>query len=167
MIYLQPVEQVLAFLRSEFSGKFNAFYDGDPDQIPTFNLPAVSVVKYSDQNDNGPTGYRRVSETIQIKIIYNKADDWDAQDDQTDLTEKKIRDFVEARDPNTGAYKPGTLKDTLMHRFTAEGLTLDDTMLFELGSVTRPADLMTEEGHITLTLSYLVPNANLSIDTRS
>jgi hypothetical protein len=167
VIYLQPVEQVLQFLRSEFAARFNAYYDGDPDQIPTFNLPAVSVVKYSDQNANGPTGMRRVTETIQIKIIYNKADDWNTQDDQTDLTEKKIRDFVEARDPDTGAYKPGTLKHALMHRFTAEGLTLDDSMLFELGSVVRPADLMTEEGHVTLTLTYLVPNANLSIDSQS
>lgn len=159
-MYKQPVEMVLQFLRDEFGSQFKAYYDGDPDQIPDFNLPAVSVVKLSDQIDNGPTGMKQVTEQIQIKLIFNKADDWSAIDETTDLTEKRIRDIVEARDPQTGGWASNTLKYALVGRFPQSQMTLDDSMQFQLGAVVRPADLVTEEGHVTLTLTYLVPNVS-------
>lgn len=161
MIVRQPVEQLLDFLRAELGTAFKVYYDGDPEAIPEFNLPAISVVKYSDQNDDGPTGFRRVDEMLQIKVIYNRADDYSAMDDHTELTEKKIRDVVEAIDPETGTYRQGTLKHALMNKFTMEGMTLSDSMLFELGSVARPGDMTTMEGHLTVTLSYLMRNTNV------
>lgn len=160
MTYKQPVEQVLDFLRETFGSTFNAYYNGDPDLIPNFQLPAIVAVKLSDSIGSGPTGFRRITEQIQVKVVYNKMDDWSAQNEETKLTEKKIRDIVEARDPETGAYKPGTLKHALMHRFVVDGLALNDALTFELGTVMRPEDGFTNEGHLTLTLEYLVQNAN-------
>jgi hypothetical protein len=57
----------------------------------------------------------------------------DACVDEVDLTEKTIRDIVEARDPETDLYLPATLKHGLLNRFTVSGLELNQPMTFELG----------------------------------
>lgn len=157
-MYQQPIDKLVGFLREEFGTQFKAYYNGDPDVIPDFNLPCVSVVKNSDQIGNGPTGLQRVTEELVVKIIYNKGDDWTAETDEVDLTEKKIRDIVEARDSETGNYLPQTLKHALLTRFTASGLELNQAMTFELGVLPRSEELVTQEGHLTLTVTYLVQN---------
>ena len=157
-MYAQPVDKLVEVLREEFGEQFKAYYNGDPDAIPDFNMPCVSVVKNSDQIANGPTGMQRVTEELVVKIIYNKADDWTAQTDQVALTEKKIRDVVEAVDPSTGNYLPQTVKHALLNRFTATGLQLNQAMTFELGVLPRSEELITQEGHLTLSVTYLVAN---------
>lgn len=154
----QPVDKLVEFLRVEFGTQFKAYYNGDPDVIPDFNLPCVSVVKNSDQIGNGPTGLQRVTEELVVKIIYNKADDWTATTDEVDLTEKTIRDVVEGRDLETDNYLPQTVKQALLNRFTVSGLELNQAMTFELGVIPRSEDLVTQEGHLTLTVTYLVQN---------
>lgn len=141
---------------------FKAYYNADLDVIPDSNLPCVSVVKNSDQTANGPTGLQRVTEELVVKIILNKADDWTATTDEVDLTEKKIRDMVEARDPNAGTYLPATLKHALLKRLTVDGLELNQAMAFELGVLPRSEELVTQEGHLTLTATYLVMNPRRS-----
>lgn len=159
-MWAQPIEKLIGFLREEFGSHLKAYYDGDPDLIPDFNLPCIVVVKNNDQSSNGPTGLQRVTEQLVVKVIYNKADDWTAETDEINLSEKKIRDVVEAREPATGAYKQTTLKHALLNRFTVDGLELDQTMTFELGTLPRTDELVTEEGHLTINLMiYLVPNA--------
>lgn len=157
-MYVQPIDKLIEFLREEFGSQFKAYYNGDPDVIPDFNLPCVSVVKNSDQAANGPTGMQRVTEELVVKVIYNKADDWTATTDEVDLTEKKIRDVVEARDAETGNYLSQTFKHALLNRFTVSGLELNQTMTFELGILPRSEELVTQEGHLTLTVTYLVKN---------
>lgn len=158
-MYQASVDKLIGFLREEFGTQFKAYYNGDPDVIPDFNLPCVSVVKNNDQTGNGPSGgLQRVTEELVVKVIYNKADDWTATTDEVDLTEKKIRDVVEARDPDTGMYLPSTLKYALYNRFTVEGLVLNQAMTFELGVLPRSEELVTQEGHLTLTVTYLVQN---------
>lgn len=157
-MYQQSVDKLVEFLREEFGAQFKAYYNGDPDVIPDFNLPCVSVIKNSDQIANGPTGMQRVTEELVVKVIYNKADDWTATTDEVDLTEKKFRDIVESRDPETGDYLSQTLKHALMNRFTAEGLQLNQAMTFELGVLPRSEELVTQEGHLTLSATYLVRN---------
>ena len=158
-MYQQPIDKLISFLREEFGTQFKAYYNGDPDVIPDFNLPCVSVVKNSDHIANGTTGLQRVTEELVVKMIYNKVDDWTATTDEVDLTEKKIRDVVEARDPDTGNYLPQTLKHALMNRFTVSGLELNQAMTFELGVLPRSEELVTQEGHLALTVTYLVRNA--------
>lgn len=157
-MYQQSVDKLVEFLREEFGEQFKAYYNGDPDVIPDFNLPCVSVIQNSDQIVNGPTGMQRVTEELVVKVIYNKADDWTATTDEVDLTEKKIRDIVESRDPGNGNYSTTTVKDALMKRFTAEGLQLSQAMTFELGVLPRSEELVTQEGHLTLSVTYLVTN---------
>ena len=157
-MYQQSVDKLVEFLREEFGTQLKAYYNGDPDVIPDFNLPCVSVIKNSDQIANGPTGMQRVTEEPVVKVIYNKADDWTATTDEVDLTEKKIRDIVEFRDPATGNYSTTTVKHALMNRFTAEVLQLSQAMTFELGVLPRSDELVTQEGHLTMSVTYLVQN---------
>lgn len=84
-----PIDKLIGFLREQFGSQFKAYYNGDPDVIPDFNLPCVSVMKDSDQTGNGPTGLQRVTEELVVKVILNKADDWTATTDEVDLTEKR------------------------------------------------------------------------------
>lgn len=162
-MYDHSVTQLLGFIREQYGEDFTAYYDGDPDIIPTFNLPAIIVSKLNDRSENGPTGMQRVTEELVIKVVYNKMDDWTADIQTTDLTEKKIRAIVEERDPETGRYKENTLKHALTNRFTMAGAAIDQSMSFDLGvnprDLTEGAELITQEGHLTLTISYLVPNA--------
>lgn len=157
----QPITYLLEFLKQEYqaSGTFKEFYDGDPDLIPNSNMPCLAVTKLNDRTGNGPTGYRRVIDTLQVKVIMNRKDDWIADIDPTQLTEKRIRDHVERIDPATGGYDSTTIKYAIMNRFQVEGLALDTNMTFELGTLPRPQDTLTQEGHLTLEINYLVPNA--------
>lgn len=159
MAYQQPVTALLDFIRAQYpKGPFKEFYDGDPDLIPDFNMPAIVVEKDRDDTTVGPTGFQRVTDVLRVKVVFNKKDDWKDDADPTQLTEKRIRDIVEARDPATGGYLPTTLKYALMHRFSMDGKALNQDMAFELGALPRPEDGFTQEGHLTFSISYLVPN---------
>ncbi|MBZ4533130.1 hypothetical protein GBP62_25160 [Mycobacterium avium subsp. hominissuis] len=59
----QPITKLLEFLEGEFGKKFNAYYDGDPDEIPKANLPCIIAIKNSDEMGNGPTGFQRVQKS--------------------------------------------------------------------------------------------------------
>lgn len=162
-MYASTVSQLVGFIREQYGDTFKAYYDGDPDLIPTFNLPAIIVSKNSDRTENGPTGMQRVTEELVVKVVYDKMDDWTANIETTDLTEKKIRDLVEQRDPQTGMYLESTLKHAVLNKFTITGAAIDQGMTFDLGvnprDLTEGSELITQEGHLTLTLTYLVPNA--------
>lgn len=153
----QPITKLVEFLKSEYGDTFHAYYDGDPDEIPKSNLPCVICVKNSDRMENGPTGMQRVTEELVVKVVLNKEDDWQSDVDPTKLTEKRIRDIVEARAP-AGGYDPSTVKYALMNRFRMSGVALDQSMTFELGALPRTEDLITEEGHLTISVTYLMPN---------
>ncbi|MEV0360080.1 hypothetical protein AB0H71_28880 [Nocardia sp. NPDC050697] len=159
MSFKQPATALYDFLRESYSkGPFAAFYEGDPGLIANSNLPCLVVEKLRDQSTAGPTGFQRVTETLRVKVVMNKQDDWTGQHELVDTTEKKIRDIVEDRDPETGRYLPNTLKHALIHRFEVNGQGINDDMTFELGVDLRPEDTITEEGHLTISVTHLVAN---------
>ncbi len=158
-MYEEPTARILRFMKDLFpDGPFKAFYDGDPHLIPLVNLPAIIVEKLEDVTESGPTGTDRVTEKIIIKLVMNKRDDW-GQPDSVDLTERRIRLLVEQRD-STGAYLPQSVKGALRTKLTMEGSVIDNDMVFEIGSVPRPESTLTSEGHLTISVSYLVGVAN-------
>lgn len=163
-MYEEATERIGRFLKDLFpNGPFKSFYiGGDPELIAEANLPALVVQFLDNANTSGPTGTDRVDpEQIVIKVIMNEKDDWGAADD-VDLTEKKIREIVQARDASTGYYLPQSIKGALRSKLSLEGAALDADMRFELGSVARANDLITREGHLTITVSYLVGLPNRS-----
>lgn len=160
-MYEAPLDRILRFLKDLYSnGPFKAFFDGDPLDIPTSKLPAICVVKAQDTTGVGPTGRDRIIEEITIKVVLNKRDDFKTNPVDIDLTEKRIRDLVEARDKTTGQYLPQSIKGALRTKLTMENIALNQTMTFELGIVPRTEKLLTSEGHLTITVTYDVPIAN-------
>lgn len=63
-----------------------------------------------------------------------------------------------------GGYDSSTVKYALMNKFrvpeptTRRQIALGQSMRFELGVLPRSEGVITEEGHLTLTLPYLIPN---------
>lgn len=159
-----PVDILLKFLKDLYpNGPFKSFYDSDPDLIPLANLPALVVDFQDDDNDNAnsPTGLDRVSVELIIKVVMNKRDDYDTQN-EGDLTARKIRKLVNERDPVTGAYLPQTIKGALRANLTLGGFAISNDMKFQLGMLPRPNDMITSEGHLIISLDYFVPAANRS-----
>jgi hypothetical protein len=161
-MYESATQRIIRLLKDLYpNGPFKAIYDGDPILIAESNLPAIAVEFQGNRNSSGPTGTDRVeAETIVIKVILNEKDDWGASEDQ-DLTQKRIREYVEGRDAN-GYYLPQSIKGALRTKLSLEGAALDADMQFELGSLPRPNDVITAEGHLTITVSYLVGIPNRS-----
>ena len=152
---------VRGVLRDTFqSGPFKAFYDGDPDVIPRSSLPAICVVQMEDTNRLGPTQHDTVTTTLQIRVVFNKEDDWKTNSDRQDLTDAKIRRIIGARDKDSGEYLPTTVKGALNQNYTLGGATLQQEMGFELNTVPRAPDLVTREGHLNISYEEYVPVTN-------
>ncbi|MGB3684957.1 MAG: hypothetical protein WA991_03930 [Ornithinimicrobium sp.] len=134
-----------------------AFYSGDPDVIPAFNLPAIVVSKLSDESIADSMADDQVTERIIVKLILDKRDDWTAQTDEVDLTEAKIRRLIEARDETTGRYLDNTVKKVLRETLEQENLLIAGPTTFEIGTLPRPNDVVTMEGHITVPVQHSVP----------
>ncbi|GAP53550.1 hypothetical protein AHiyo6_01150 [Arthrobacter sp. Hiyo6] len=63
---------------------------------------------------------------------------------------------MEGRDPATGYYLPQSIKGALRSKLSLEGAALNADMDFQIGSLPRPKDVVTREGHLTITVAYLV-----------
>ncbi|MFD4554410.1 hypothetical protein ACFWP5_08780 [Streptomyces sp. NPDC058469] len=160
-MYEEPTARILRFFKDLYpDGPFKSFYDGDPDVIPEVNYPALIVEKQGDVTESGPTGTDEVTEEILVKVVLDKRDDWGANDN-ADLTQRRIRQLVEARD-DTGAYLPQSIKGALRTQLSMEGAAINNTMRFEIGSMPRQNDVISAEGHLTITVTYFVAVANRS-----
>lgn len=152
-------QRILKLMKDTFPGVFKEFYDGDPDQIPTFNLPCVVVDQTNDATERGTWGQDDVEETIIIKVIFNKADDYSDSVDPLDLTSRKIRQIVAARDPETGDYAKNTVKYAV-RQFSTEGITaIATTMTVQYGLVPRlegDIGILTQEAHVQFPVRYSV-----------
>lgn len=158
------VQLVLDLLRERLdgAGAFKSFYDGDPDLIPTMNLPALVVTKTSDTSEPATQDQDDVTDTIVVKAILNKADDWGNDRAKTkELTEAKLRRWMEERDPVTRRWKPTTIKGALRQGLDGDR-RIGQRMSLEIGVTPRPGDLVTHEAHLTITVEYIV-NVDLNI----
>lgn len=107
------VDQTLELMQATFGKTFKTYYTGDPDVIPTFNLPCVIVTQTRDETVEAQQGEDDITDTIVIKLVLNKADDYTGSNiDPLNLTEKRLRDFVGELD-DEGLYKPKTVKYAL------------------------------------------------------
>jgi hypothetical protein len=151
------VPRIIEILRDEFQGgPFVTFYDGDPELIPVFNLPAVIVTQTGDENTLETNATDEVTEQVVIKVVYNKKDDWADDVDPLNMTEKKIREVIGRIDPDTGRYGEQTVKRALREHLSEQNMILDGPMTVVLGINPRANDVMTAEGHVTVTVKYSV-----------
>lgn len=152
-------ERLVELFRSEFGGVFKQYYNGDPEAIPLFNLPALIVTQTGDTTTEGAMGEDDIRDSITVKVVYNKRDDFDAdQVNPLNTTDKKIRDIVGRRDPETGDYVPKTVKHVI-RSLAFEGVeAVAPSMTVEYGINPRPgaegyADL-TSEGHVSFDVQW-------------
>lgn len=151
------VELVLKLIRDGMGETFATYYDGDPDLIPVFNLPACVVTKTSDTEVAGTFAEDDVTEAIVIKAILNKADDWADDVDPTNLTEKKLRRIMEARDAETGRFLKNSIKGAIRLQLDGDR-RIGQQMDLEIGVNVRPSGdsstVTTAEAHLTIQLLY-------------
>jgi hypothetical protein len=105
--YKTASERILANLHDQFP-KFKEFFYGDPFAIPVSQLPCIIVDPGKTHNELGPTGMDRVTQTIDIKVVLNKREDF-AGDSAVSITKKKLVQYMEARDDTTKQYLPQTV----------------------------------------------------------
>lgn len=151
------VQLVLGLLKAAFEdGQFKEFYDGDPDMIPLFNLPAIIVTQTADTTTSDTTNEDDIVDQVVVKVIYNKADDFTGDDvNPLDMTERKIRQAMAARDAVTGHYLPNTVKGALQANVYGDS-RINKGMTIAYGTMPRPNDLYTAEGHLTINVEYSV-----------
>ena len=147
------VELILELLRENMGSTFKTYYDGDPDLIPDFNLPACVVTKASDTEVGGTFAEDDVTEALVIKAILNKKDDWDNKAEPTNLTEKKLRQIMEARDATTGRFLKNSIKGAVRKGLDGDR-RIGQSMSLEIGVNVRPNDVVTAEAHLTIQLEY-------------
>lgn len=162
--YEDNVQRLIKLMKDTFGSDFKAYYDGDPEAIPLFNLPALIVDQTVDDTEDGAYMQDDVTETIVIKVVLNKKDDFDNDAvDPLNLTSRKIRELVALRDPETGNYEEKTVKGAL-RRFGTEGIiAIAPKVRTEYGIVPRMNNVLTAEGHVTFTITYTVDVEDFAI----
>lgn len=162
-----PTAAIVKVLRDTYVGssEIKTVYDSDPDLIATDEMPCITVEKQSDSSTYGSTGYIDVTEQIMIKVIINKADDWEETTDHEQHAMKRLRALVERRDPSDPrAYAQGTIRHTLTNRLEAAGVAISAAVRTEYGvDPSRGEEFLTAEAHLTVEVSYSMKSPTRSI----
>ncbi|NHW45969.1 hypothetical protein HAV21_03530 [Paenarthrobacter sp. MSM-2-10-13] len=153
-------------MKDTFGERFTTYYDGDPEAIPTFNLPCIVVTQTTSDITEGAMNEDDVTDEITVKVVLNKRDDFTGDKvDPLNLTDKKIRDLVMMRDLETRKYDTKTVVGAIRN-YGIDGARQDEgidavapSLKIEFGINPRPAanadyaDL-TSEGHVTFSIRY-------------
>jgi hypothetical protein len=153
-VYDGPTEKVIALMKAAFSSQFKTFYDGDPILIGESSYPAMCFLLDEQVIEVENTGQDSDVQSLTIKLVLNKKDDYGASD-TVDLTQKKLRYMVGARDPATGRWYDSTVLGVLRKNFTLGGTVTDQKIKVTYRPVIRPSgmkdvDMVTQEAHIVI-----------------
>ncbi|MFM9793302.1 hypothetical protein [Streptomyces turgidiscabies] len=155
--YQDNVRRILNLMKTTFGSTMKMYYDGDPDEFPPeFDLPALIVSQVSDSTVAGSFGQDDVTDTIVIKILLNKKDDWSAGANPDNMTERKLREYVGARNPETGRFEERTVKGALRTFGTQGIVAIGRETTVEYGITPRANDVVTAEAHVTFPIQYAV-----------
>lgn len=154
------VELVLTLLRTSMGEKYT-YFDGDPDLIAKHDLPAIVVEQTGEVTVGGTFGEDDTTDTVLVKVILDKSDDWTPQAEKLNLTHRKVRKIINERGVD-GKYLPGTVKGALRRELDG-GRRINHELAVDYGFLRRPEDVFTSEGHVTVKIEYsndYDPNAN-------
>lgn len=149
------VQLTIDLLRTTFGSDFKEYYDGDPDRIPAFNLPALVVDQPTGTSSKASVAEHDVLDTIRVKVVFNKKDDWADNVDPLNLTHYKIRKAIAGRDETTGRYLGKSILGALVSGLDGDR-RLGKGISMEYGRVKRPGDVVTAEGHVTFQVLHSV-----------
>lgn len=157
--YDDAVTRIKKDMMEVFGDRFKAYYEGDPMDIPKANLPCLIIEETASRIVQNATGTDMMVTDIDVRPVFNKADDFNAPGD-TDVTEQKLRRVVGGRDPATKSYYPDTIEGRLRGHITLAGLIIDQDMSVKYGIQPRTDQLITSEAVVTITVSerVFVPN---------
>lgn len=142
--YQDVFTRIMKLMKDTFGDTFKAYYEGDPIQIPKANLPCIIMETQAGRAQLDATSTDRVQSQINIRLAFNKEDDFNASDTQ-DLTEKKLRIMVEGRDPANGQYLSNSVVGALRANFTLSSNLIENDIDWEYSPQPRPGGLVTSE----------------------
>lgn len=163
--YEDNVKRILKLMKDTFGSSFATYYDGDPEAIPLFNLPAIIVTQSEDDTEEAAMGEDDIVDTITVKVVLNKMDDFDGNKvNPVNMTETKIREFISKRDQTTGRYDPKSVKGALRNHGLDGVTAVAPSLKVAYGLTPRTVGTdektqyasLTAEGHVTLTIQYSV-----------
>lgn len=161
----ESVELVLDLMEETFGSDIKTYYNGDPEVIPAFNLPAIIVVQLTDDTQEGQQGEDDVSDQIRVKVLRDKREDYTGDAvNPLDLSEKKIRGLIGGQELVDGArrYKDKTVKGALRNALLDGVEAIASNMSVQYG--VNPRDTLgstdnvewTSEGWVTFNIEYSV-----------
>lgn len=143
------VDDLLQLLKRSFKDEFKSYYEGDPLAIPKDSLPAIIVEKAAMIVRPDATGTDKNESEIVIKVVLNKADDFN-KTDEADLTERRLRRLVEGIDKTTNTYAKGTLLNVLRTNLQLGGSALKLEIDVNYDVAMRADMMMTSEALISV-----------------
>jgi hypothetical protein len=149
------VDTIIELLKAEQSfNHFKKFYYGDPYDIPQSYLPCVAVELLRTQIFEGPTGMDQITQTVQIKLIYDKSADYKIVDTSEVTGARALESLAQGIDPVSSEYEQHTVAGILRTNFTLGSIATNQTMDIKYGIVPRKAG-PTAECHITFVVDEL------------
>lgn len=147
------VKRVLDLMRETFGDNYT-YFDDELIDIPENSLPCIMVTETSGEIGPDATTTDKITETMDIIIVFNVKDDLGA-DENTELTGNKIRRMVKGQDPNTNypyEYIPQSVMYALRTNVTLDDAVVSSRVTTSFGPDIRGESLHTMEGRITLTI---------------
>ncbi len=143
------VDTIIDLLKQQQGfGYFKKYFYGDPYEIPLSDLPCIAVELLRTQINAGPTGMDEVIQTVQIKLIYNKRDDFTTAPTSEVTGVRSLESFAQGIDPSSSEYEQHTIAGILRRNFTLGNIANNQTIDIKYGIVPRRGG-PTSECHIT------------------
>lgn len=158
-VYTDALTRIMNLMKATFGGNLKAYYEGDPILIPKANLPCLIIESQAGKVDLAATSTDRFQSQINIRLVFNKADDFNASDQQ-DLSERKLRKMVEGRDPATNQFLPNTVLGALRSNFTLSSNLIENDIDWEYALQPRAEGVVTSEALVQVVAveKIIIPN---------
>lgn len=110
---------MLELLKATFGNRFKEYFLGAPTLIPASAYPCVIVQTTDSQvsQKRSATGMDKLNETIQILFYESSINDDEASVNQ-DSTARRMYQYIQGRDPQTGFFADGTAMYALRTNLT-------------------------------------------------
>lgn len=153
------VETIRDLFKDGFGDQFRTYRIGDPIEIGESMLPAIFVTESSVSFTQDATGYDALSHNIVIQVVLNKKDDLGRPDDGNTL-DLELDNLLYGRDETTGEYLVNSVVGILRKNLTLGNLSIDTVSDIRKEFVIRPAEKVTVEANVEVTVSELQPVNN-------
>jgi len=152
-------EVIIRTLKDNLGDVMRAYFNGDPVQIAQSLLPCIIVEKENLTVEVGPTGTDERAHRINVKVVFNKKDDFGKMPDEAN-TQRRLEDFTEGLNETTGEYDDHTVLGVLRRNFTLGNLVNNQIVNVDYGVTPRPQDVLTAEANIIVTISDILTVSN-------